>query len=104
MKLTVSQFLIPIFRLLCVGLLLVCQSSIADGEKTPAPSRIAVLFPQLQAPYDQIFKTITDGVDDAHVGSILRLELPASADSAELSRTLTRENPDAVIALGTRSV
>jgi hypothetical protein len=74
-----------------------------NAEIQPAKLSIAVLFPRLQAPYDQIFKSIIEGVGAAHQGPLTRVELTDSMSAEEL-RKAVQAQADAVIALGNRSV
>ena len=90
-------------QVLCL-LLPVYGTSAVGGEPPAAERRIAVLYPQLQPPYDQIFKSIIDGIDGAHQGPLLRFELASGIGGGELAQMYQNEKPDAVIALGTRSV
>jgi len=88
---------------LCLCLALAFQHTYA-AEEVPAGQRIAVLFPKLQAPYDQIFKSIIEGIDAAHPGPLLQVEIADAMGAASLERILQSDGNDAVIALGNRSV
>lgn len=102
MKRAVMDFRTSILRL-CVCLSLLFSHAHAAGE-THSARRITVLFPQLQAPYDQIFKSIIEGIDAAHPGPLQQVELTDTMEPAALAQTLKQDADEAIIALGNRSV
>lgn len=102
MQRAVFDFKRQILRL-CLCLSLVFSHAHAAGGPHTA-RRITVLFPQLQAPYDQIFKSIVEGIDSAHPGPLRQVELNDTLEPATLAQVLKQDADEAIIALGNRSV
>jgi len=76
-------------------------SSRVEAQKHQA---IAVLYPQVREPYNQIFQNITAGIDLQFQGSTRHYTLPLKLRVEDLQQWLDVNNIGAVVALGSRSL
>ncbi len=91
------RFSLPIAKLFLCLLLLSLFA-------TPAlcADRVAVIFPDLSAPYKSIFQTILDGIQSQNNFEYQLYPLPKDYDPAQLKKQLDSQNTTAIIALGKR--
>ncbi len=80
----------------CVFLLII---SIPSFAATPS---VAVIYPELRAPYNKIFEDIADGVEKKVNGRIKRYALPKDYSSEQLDIWLKKNNIKVCVALGSR--
>jgi putative ABC transport system substrate-binding protein len=78
----------------CVFLLII---SIPSFAATPS---VAVIYPELRAPYNKIFEDIADGVEKKVNGRIKRYALPKDYSSEQLDIWLKKNNIKVCVALG----
>jgi len=76
-------------------LLLSQVSFIAFAEK------VTVVYPDVKAPYDVIFKQITHGIETKFKGDVVHLKLPKTFDAITVAQEI---HTDKVIALGRRGM
>ncbi len=63
--------------------------------------QLTVVFPDVKAPYDVIFKKITQGIADEFDGDIIQLKLPRKFNAQAIAKTIKTNK---VIALGKRGM
>ena len=63
--------------------------------------QVTVVYPDVKAPYDNIFKQITLGIETSLDGEVIHLKLPAKFDAKKIAQAITT---DKVIALGRRGM
>lgn len=85
-----------------LSILLLFASGASDGANDAVPQRVvAVLYPETDAPYQQIFADLLSGIEQALAGETVRTyPLPASPDGAALRRWLNQQAPAVTITLG----
>ena len=66
-----------------------------------APS-VAVIYPELRAPYNKVFEDIADGVAKKVNGRIKRYALPKNFSSQALNKWINDNNIEVCVALGVR--
>ncbi len=71
--------------------------AIALARDEPA---LTVLYPQVKAPYDEIFRQIISGVQQQHTGDVSLVQLSSAADVERLTAELQQAPDRMVIALG----
>ncbi len=87
--------------LTCLFTLLLCSAPArADDEPAPAGTAIAVLFPDVGAPYRKVFLEIIAGVEQQAPGKVSAIALAPGMNGAELRARLKRGGSRSVIALG----
>ena len=64
---------------------------------------MAVLYPEVKAPYNQIFEQIIDGIASQHSEQLVKIPLSKKFDKTEVLANLKDSNVDMVITLGRRS-
>lgn len=62
---------------------------------------ITVIYPNVKAPYDEIFRQITSGVESEYAGDVIHLKLPMRFDPKTIVPSI---KTDKVIALGKRGL
>lgn len=67
-----------------------------------ATPSVAVIYPELRAPYNKIFDDIADGVEKKVNGRTKRLALPKNYSKDELDSWFEKNNIKVCVALGTR--
>ena len=90
-------------RAAALGLAIVLLLASATGGGAPggAPRGVAVLYPETDAPYRQIFADILRGIEQGLAGETVRAyPLPAVPEGAALRRELDRQSPAVVVTLG----
>jgi putative tryptophan/tyrosine transport system substrate-binding protein len=93
-----------------IKLVLLCSMPIYAYAKNAAltlpvnEQTIAVLYPQIKAPYHQIFASITDGIQQAFPGTTKTLQLEQQQDLASITTWLTQNKISAVISLGSHAL
>ncbi len=86
---------------LLLGLLLGLSPAVrADEQPAPPVDTIAVLFPDVGAPYRKVFLEIVAGVEQQAPGKVSAIALPPGLGAAELQGRLKRNGSRSVIALG----
>lgn len=86
---------------LMLGLLLIMAPGARADEQPAAPAdTIAVLFPDVGAPYRKVFLEIVAGVEQQAPGKVSAIALAPGLGAAELQRRLKRNGSRGVIALG----
>lgn len=86
---------------LMLGLLLIMAPGARADEQPAAPAdTIAVLFPDVGAPYRKVFLDIVAGVEQQAPGKVSAIALAPGLGPAELQRRLKRDGSRGVIALG----
>jgi putative ABC transport system substrate-binding protein len=65
-------------------------------------ARIAVLYPEVREPYLSVFNNIIHSIESRNNGSVFLYALPNDFDPSQVETWLDSQQPDAVIALGTR--
>lgn len=84
-----------------LSILLLFASGASDGANGAVPRVVAVLYPETDAPYQQIFADLLSGIEQALAGETVRTyPLPASPDGAALRRWLNQQAPAVTITLG----
>lgn len=77
------------------------ESSISVAQNSHA---IAVLYPQVREPYNQIFQKITEGIDQQYQGNTRHYILSRKHRTEDLQQWLQANKIGAVVALGSRSL
>lgn len=77
-------------------------ASLASGPANGAPPRtVAVLYPETNPPYRQIFADVLDGIERELTVETVRVRaLPEAPEGADLRRWLDQQAPAVVITLG----
>lgn len=83
------------FMLLILTALAVTSPSWAAGKDT-----IAVIYPDIGAPYREIFEKIIEGIEDKVGTKVVNYPVNDDTDITQLNASLLRQNIKAVIALG----
>ncbi|MCT6698170.1 ABC transporter substrate-binding protein [Rheinheimera sp. 4Y26] len=65
-----------------------------------AAAPLTVLYPQVKAPYDDIFKQIIRGIEHQHQGEMRLQQLDAATSLPQLAKELRADSTTMVIALG----
>jgi len=61
---------------------------------------IAVVYPNVSAPYDKVFQQIIAGIEAEHDGIITKYPVEKGSNLAEVVENIESDNPDTVITLG----
>ncbi len=64
---------------------------------------LAVLYPEVKAPYRQVFEQILEGISSDHKDRLLKIPLPGDFSKREVLEQLAASEVDMVITLGRRS-
>jgi len=85
-----------------LSILLLFASGVSAGASGAGPQRVvAVLYPETDAPYRQIFADLLSGIEQGLTGETVRAyPLPAAPDVAALRRWLDQHAPAVTITLG----
>ncbi len=96
-----SDRLLKITRFLAVIFSVVLSFGVraADGELT-----VAVLYPQIKEPYNQVFENITLGIGQTVPGWVKTLVLTDDTDQDAVTGWLRERKADGVITLGSRAM
>ena len=73
------------------------------GYSPAVAATLAVLYPQVKAPYNKVFEQILDGIASEHDERLLKIPLNKKFDKAEVLDRLHENRVDMVITLGRRS-
>lgn len=86
---------------LSLAILLLLASAAGGAANADPPRVVAVLYPETDAPYRQIFAEILGGIERGLPAETVRAHaLPAAQDAVALRRWLDREAPAVVVTLG----
>lgn len=73
------------------------------GYSQVVAATLAVLYPEVKAPYSQVFEQIIDGIASEHDERLLKIPLTKQFDKSAVLSSLEDSNVDMVITLGRRS-
>ena len=91
-----------IVQLFARNCIVVCLSWCAICAPVFAESKIGIIVPELRAPFNKIFESVADGVDDKLGRRTTRLILEKDYSPSRISNWVSANNIDAVITLGSR--
>lgn len=86
-----------------ITMIIVMAMTLSFATVHAGHSPTGVIYPDVRAPYDQIFQAFTDGVKSSNEGTTLSLKLGKETTSTELSGWISKHKIGGVIALGNRS-
>ncbi|WP_293267523.1 ABC transporter substrate binding protein [Neptunomonas sp.] len=73
------------------------------GYSIASAATLAVLYPEVKAPYKQIFEQILDGIASQHDERLLKVSLGKKFNKANILADMEADNVEMVITLGRRS-
>ncbi|MCP4278328.1 MAG: hypothetical protein GY779_18455 [Gammaproteobacteria bacterium] len=73
------------------------------GYSQVVAATLAVLYPEVKAPYNQVFEQIIDGIASQHNERLLKIPLTKQFDKSAVLASLKDSDVDMVITLGRRS-
>lgn len=82
-----------------VFVLAVCLLAVLGWSRALAEP-LTVLYPQVKAPYDEIFKQIIQGIEYQQQGNLQLVALDANSQLEQIAVDITKDPATAVIALG----
>ena len=91
-----NKFISNLFAWMTIAF--VCYLSLS--EVVQAEPKVGIIIPELRAPYNEIYNSISDGVDEDLLNAAERLMLEKDYDPETITSWLNKQGIQAVIALG----